>query len=148
MEEKIVLFETAKLAQEKGFNVAITTYYNKGKKPYVTTSCDYQSDRDAISNWNNGQGSYPTLAENVECSAPTQTLLQKWLREVHNIDIEPYLILMEKGNREIEQDFNCKEYTYKLKLKGIQQWTSVRGTKPTYEEALEHGLVEALKLIE
>ena len=43
------------------------------------------TERYVESDWNNGYGSYPTLPEKVSCSAPIQSLLQKWLREKHNL---------------------------------------------------------------
>lgn len=120
-------FETAKLANDKLFNLE-------------TGDCDYMVD-----------GKY--AGEAGACTScttyikrPTQTMLQKWLREVHNIDVEPYLILMIK-NIEIEQDFDSKEYTYHLKNKGISQFVGNAGVKDSYEEALEVGLQEALKLL-
>jgi hypothetical protein len=128
MSDKRVTFETAKLASNVGFD-------------WKTGSPDYMVN-------GNYQGEIGCC---ISCDsyilAPTQTILQKWLREIHNIDVEPYLILMESNNRELEQDFDCKEYTYKLKHKGISQFVGNAGLKPTYEEALEVGLQEGIKLI-
>jgi hypothetical protein len=50
-------------------------------------------------------------------------------------------------NIEIEQDFDSKEYTYHLKNKGISQFVGNAGVKDSYEEALEVGLQEALKIL-
>ena len=79
------------------------------------------------------------------CTAPTQSLLQRWLREEHGliISIEPtftyalttnvgYYAYVKKVNKEI----NTLEYLY------LDIYFSV-----TYEESLEIGLLEALKLI-
>ena len=86
MEETIVSFQVAKLAKEKGFNIPTIQYYTP--KGYCTESADYMTERYAESNWNNGQGSYPTKAEDVSCSAPTQSLLQKFIRENRGVHIE------------------------------------------------------------
>ena len=89
MEEQLITFKTAKLAKEKGFDIPVINYYtsiNKyNRKNNLSYSEGYQTERLQYSNWNDGQGSYPTMSEEVECSAPTQSLLQKWLRDKHKI---------------------------------------------------------------
>ena len=67
--------------------------------------------------------------------APTQSLLQKWLREEHDIHFN------------IGTGFypESKKRFYQLQI-FINHWTSA-GLHKTYEEALEEGLQEALKLI-
>lgn len=71
--------------------------------------------------------------------APTQSLLQKWLRENPKLilwcipigtDYEDFVV----WDYKIRNHTNGREHTGKLQLK-------------TYEEALEKGLQEALKLI-
>ena len=54
---------------------------------------------------------------------PTQSLAQKWLREVHNIDVLVY-----KVKKKYTTEYCTKHYN-------------------TYEQALEEALQEALKLI-
>jgi hypothetical protein len=131
MEDALINFETAKLAREKGFNIPTISYYNpKGRSE---ESEGYMTERLECSNWNNGQGSYPTHAKDVECSAPTQSLLQKWLREVHSI----YINVNTDNNKLFCVDIN-EEYFYDC---ARFDWYK------TYEEALEIGLQEALKLI-
>jgi hypothetical protein len=97
MEDAIVSFKTGMLAKEKGFNIAISNFFTNKKNPYVTTGVAYMSERDDVSNWNDGKGSYPTKTEYVLCSAPTLSLLQKWLREIKNTDIIPPLNFSGKG---------------------------------------------------
>ena len=65
---------------------------------------------------------------NTGYSAPTQALLQRWLREEYNIDI-----FIESGYCYIIQN---------EKTKIIETFLF-----PTYEEALEEGLLSALKMI-
>ena len=65
--EEIVTYEVAKLAKEKGFNDKCYHYYQKGE--LETDKC--------FNRYNKGVDSI--------CSAPTQSLLQRWLREKKNI---------------------------------------------------------------
>ena len=64
--------------------------------------------------------------------APTQSLLQKWLREEHQLYVLINYVNKEQFNWEINM-FQHGEY-------GI-------GFRGNYEEALEAGLLTALKLI-
>ena len=113
MQEKLVEFNTAVLAKQKGFNGKSNYYYAKSK-----TRVHY--------------GIYNQLHSFKDIAAPTQSLLQKWLREVHKILlwVEPLAIdKWEFGINYPNGGFgDAKEYN-------------------TYEEALEIGLQEALKLI-
>ena len=68
----------------------------------------------------------------------SQSLLAKWLREQHNIDVwvTPYL------------DDKKKEYNYMIVNRNIDVYDLISGNEyNTYEEAYEIGLQEALKLI-
>ena len=69
---------------------------------------------------------------------PTQSLLQKWLREKHNLIVEPIGSVVDKT-------FGIKIFY----LGKIATKLSIGGPNygNTYEEALEAGLIEALKLI-
>lgn len=135
MKEQLISFETAKLAKEKGFN--IPTLYGYNIKEEVLQHIDYASYSpgepeilitDFIKSW--------------EYQAPTQSLLQKWLREEHEIHIEIYRMsnhfkcrIVGKDDRFGDDDiYRMREYH-----RGLQG--------NTYEEALEKGLQEALKLI-
>jgi hypothetical protein len=74
MKEQLITFETAKLAKEKEFNKSFTVW---SKEVYI--------DR-KISN----RCSYAILDDVI--LSPTQALLQKWLREIHNkhINVHPF----------------------------------------------------------
>jgi hypothetical protein len=67
--EEIVTYEVAKLAKEKGFNEKCNFYYQKG---VISTD-----------------GCFNRYNKGVEyiCSAPTQSLLQRWLREEKGVTI-------------------------------------------------------------
>ena len=69
-------------------------------------------------------------------SAPSQSLLQKWLREKHNIHV--WCELLDRKNI-----YRAKVCDNSPSLKYYGFWDDKR----SYEEALEIGLQEALKLI-
>jgi hypothetical protein len=138
MEEQKVNFQVAKLAKEKGFNIPTISYYTP--EGYCTESAGYQTERLEESNWNNGQGSYPTSSEEVDCSAPTQALLQKWLREVHNIYV----------NSDYYQGYPEVRFYYDIKILIDDNYNGNQDSDDaiyTYEQAIELGLQEGLKLI-
>ena len=70
MEEIRVSFETAKLAKEKGFDI----------------DCGWK-----LRKLENGSFTHTNSSE-LGIEQPTQSLLQKWLREVHNINVLVYRI--------------------------------------------------------
>lgn len=118
IEEQLINFDTAKLAKEKGFDLLVNRTYNKTEKldpfdEYDASLCNYNE-------WNNFT------------SAPTQSLLQKWLREKYrkHIDVNPFYY---KGDF-ISWNLRIHNTYYKDKYN-------------SYEEALEIGLQEVLKLI-
>lgn len=130
--EQLVNQNTAELAKKCGFDWKVLNFYHSGKKPYISTGLLYQSDRDVFSNWNNGQGSYPTKPEDVLCSAPSQSLLQKWLREIKGENIIPPLYFKVNGK-------GC----YACFIIGSIDTKYFK----TYEEALENELYECLQKI-
>lgn len=130
MKEEIISFKVAKLAKEKGFDkVWCNNIYCVGFN-------DLQEDKEIIEcDWRNNVNGQFHLA-----LAPTQSLLQKWLREKYNIyvsaipfnDVEAGQILWDNEIIDVNDDWNrFSDYTY----------------YHSYEEALEAGLREALKLI-
>ena len=125
MEEKLVSYKVAKLAKEVGFNVV--TEYRFFYNSELTTKTPSQSSK-------------PTIY------APTQGLLQKWLREIHNIEISVRAIKWE--NVELKTGLVLDSYEYEMyPLKQHYYiYHKVPGFK-TYEEALEIGLQEGLKLL-
>lgn len=70
--EEICTYEVCKLAKEKGFNEKCNFYYQKGV--ISTDGC--------FSRYNKG-------VEYI-CSAPTQSLLQRWLREEKRIEVNAF----------------------------------------------------------
>ena len=121
MEEQLITLETAKLAKEKGFNIVTECFYNKG------SGLKIQSD------------SLLRLGEDV-IEAPTQSLLQKWLRETHNLHVSAFPVF---SNRWFPTIRKFNEFTEFKTIYGSPYYPN--SSKNTYEEALEYGLKLALK---
>lgn len=139
MREQYITIENAKLAKEKGFDVV----------------CDYVYD--IVVNEENpivirNQSSLGNLSYFADrfIAAPTHSLLQKWLREVHQIyvaiDVDQtsspkfcYAISRFIGN---PTNLAAEEWDWENCPNG-KNWSLHR----KWEDALEDGLFEALKLI-
>ena len=128
MQEQRISFETAKLAKEKGFilNYPTACYTDDGQ---LWISKNLLSERIT------GKPK-PLLIFN----APTQSLLQKWLREKHNIHIE---IDLDTDDR----FYILKPYKYVVDIYQDVDHKFIKELIDSYEEALEIGLQEAFKLI-
>lgn len=126
MEEQLILFDTSKLAKEKGFNIKTLNGYDKDGI-LLKWDGNYPTDFN-----NNGYGDF---------NCPTQSLLQKWLRETHNIRV--FITQSSAGG------FKYEIYTWE-NPNNIGKWDrSFNATSSlSYEEALEQGLQAALKLIQ
>ena len=124
MNEQLISFETAKLAKEKGFGgkelTTLNWYFRGGVLGNIP--CNNKAD----------------FCKEDEFSAPTQSLLQKWLREKHHL-----IIIVA-----YQYEYDSTSYSYWIYKENnslpINQWVNDLNT---YEEALEMGLQEALKLI-
>ena len=78
MKEQLISLETAKLAKEKGFNIEVKTYFDI--KKFGDKPCEFYGRLNAndYNSWDD------KLKKNINAgyiSAPTQSLLQKWLRD-------------------------------------------------------------------
>ena len=132
MEEKIISFECAKLAKEKGFDERVWDYYSNSNTELIRGILDngmikYNKDPDYL-------GVY---------SAPTQSLLQKWLREEHNLHIvmrvefkDTYKTQIFTGYAFVIYDLRSPKVPFKYGRKVLD-----------YETSLEAALHEALNLI-
>ena len=109
-----ITFETAKLATEKGFTTIVSPegFYEKSGRRWWYS-------------WENGD-------EDYICT--TQSILQKWLRDVHRIDIH------------CECNYERDMWTFGFRKKGYS-YNHYPLEYKTYEEALESGLQNALNLI-
>ena len=92
MEDTRVTFETAKLAKEKGFFQET----NRLEIPYYNYKGEFKGD---VSDWRIRKYIRGENTSDIEfVSAPTQSVLAKWLREEHNIHVtSKYDIVLEKG---------------------------------------------------
>ena len=128
MEEQLISFETAKLAKEKKFNIPCENFYIEYIDDDVADLFNYEEQR--------GSGYAELYINNQEFkySAPTQSLLQKWLRDVHNIHITVTSISQESWQYHIQKPKDKLGDNYNEDYEN-------------YEEALEDGLQESLKLI-
>lgn len=148
MKEQLVSFETAKLAKEKGFDWECHSYYHildvYEAQDVKYDKLKYNSQAD---NW------HRSVYSDNYWSAPTQSFLQKWLREEHDIHtvIEPkitmdhcykYTLILYKHACEPETIWEPhKEGLDILESKRFSSYN-------TYEEVSEAGLLESLKIIE
>lgn len=118
--ETLIKFETAKLAKSKGFFEGFLLYNENGEIWY--THFIGEDERKLF-------------------SAVSQSVLRKWLRDEHGIDIEV------RPSRIIRTD-KAKGYTANILTPREEKWNwDLGGVHPTYEEALELSLTEAIKLI-
>lgn len=128
MKDQLVSFETAKLAKERGWkkNKYGNAMWDNGF--YVCEVDDfYFSDRNA-GDLLMYRGGGSLSSGHLIADAPTQSLLQHWLRETFKIHII----------------INClDEYCWAYHIPNIGGEKDFK----TYEEALEYALQEGLKLI-
>lgn len=125
MTEELISFETAKLAKEKGFfSFNVEDFYTVDKKLVYLRLYPDESQDEFIDK------------TRLLTPTPTQSLLQKWLRDKHKINIS------------VEPDWDTGNI---VKCYVITIWFDkiIEPLKDhkTYEQALEKGLQEALKLI-
>ncbi len=140
--EALISFNTAKLAKEKGFQEPCLHHYHDGVlnahwlENGSSTDIEFRVDlEDLFENINHK--TYERFNKGEFYSAPTQALLQKWLRDVHNIHIEI-------------QSPDTTQETWGSHIRYINKFGNRGdcGDSESYEAALEDGLLEALKLIE
>jgi hypothetical protein len=119
MEDKLIEFETAKLATEKGYVLRFAGY-NYSEENNYELSLNVYTKEDLIK--------FKIFA------APTQSFLQKWLRETHGFHI--FITPREKDN-----------YQYNFTNNNNTDITLKNNGFKTYEEALEKALQSVLNLI-
>lgn len=116
--EEICTYEVAKLAKEKGFNEYVEAFYAEG--------CDIA----------HSQGPEKWNESNCKYAAPTQSLLQRWLREekkwnivVRMYEDKGYYWFIQNSKGQLQESY----FTYADEMFA------------TYELALEDALKYALK---
>jgi len=121
MKLKLVSFETAKLLKEVGFDLStgLAQYNEDGE---LESSCFFEGAKDYL--------------------APTLELVKMWFREVHEIYLEV--------RRDVCIKPNIRIYHINVRKFLINHDSTILYNKRnngTYEEALEQGIIEAIKLI-
>lgn len=127
MKEDLISVRTAFKAKEKGFSESVCNYFKIGaiSKGVIEEAC-ILSDINFM------------FKGSALFARPTQALLQKWLREVHNINID------------IETLVKDNNIVYSFDLVYVIETLHVKSYKhryETHEQALEEGLYQALLLI-
>ncbi len=123
MKEQLVEFKTAKLAKKKGFHVNICELYYDRR--------DYNKDWSTVEVFNKRNIGTDAI------QAPTQSLLQKWLREKYKISVTVFSSSQESWSVKVNNP----------SIEGIEQLLYRGEDFYTYEQALEVGLLKVLKLI-
>lgn len=152
MENTRITFETAKLAKEKGFDIKGQNVFDLKNNNKIINFKDLaiQEFIDDVETDGYLDKAFNYLKEDINRTddnsdkdyyllAPTQSLLAKWLREKYNLYTESQMYIEEglyKFKYVIKSDFEYDLIILKEKY-----------NFSTYEEALEAGLQEALKLI-
>lgn len=142
MEDEIVSFETAMLLKEKGFNEPCSHYYEDND----LYKLGYYHGEGTGFVRNNSPIDGRFLCEKMQCTAPTQSLAQKWLRETRNITFNAnphsndgkiiYVVTIKVISSNKYIDFN------------VMMDTSNKAIMfDTYEDAIESGLKYCLKSI-
>lgn len=139
MEDQLVSFELAELANSKGFRLTKNSnpeYYGDDINYDLFTEYWYNDKKELESIAYPGDEGLSDYVSKENCHslilAPTQSLLQKWIRENYKIQIliqHHYLV--------------HDEIKYSYQINDIKNRTAYN----TYEEALEAALFEALNLI-
>jgi hypothetical protein len=115
--------ETAKLAKEKGYDESCSSVFVDGNPKELG---GVQRKNSTYQN---------------QITRPTQSDLQKWLREVHNIYV----------NSDYYHGYPEVRFYYDVKILSDDNYNGNQDSDDniyTYEQAMELGLQEALKLIE
>ncbi len=134
MNEELINFNTAKLAKEKGFNEPCMYGYFDLEEGHMLNG-HLEDFTDA---YTAGLPKQTNKESDVKITAPTQSLLQKWLREIHKIDIEIEVFSDEVYKDDSYYDYMLISNLYKEEILNPQRFD-------TYELALEAALLEVLK---
>jgi hypothetical protein len=133
MKEQLVSLKTARSAKKQGFKERCHYFFNEGSGWKVQE--DYMLRQDKI------------------IEAPSQSLLQKWLREEKNIVVEVnfndslFRRLHEAAHKKTSLNYHWTTFTNTSDPQFIYNKFYSDNTFETYEEALEEGLQRALKMV-
>lgn len=123
MKEQLVSFETALIAKQRSFNIPVCHYSNLSEPDIVITAGEF--------NWN-------YLAHgDTTVSRPTQSLLQKWLRDEMDVHVSI--------QRHVNPD-GVPRYCAVVNYANEVQGTNGILKSNNYENVLEEGLKIGLSL--
>lgn len=139
MKEKIVSNILSKKAKTKGFNYEVLGFFmidHDECPPIDIEYCEFNEYEFPMKQFTELRNDFNSLEDTCGLeyiSVPSQTQLQSWLREVHDIKVfvEPY----------------CTGYKWRLYHSNMSE--GEHGFRPhdTWENALEEGLLIGLNLI-
>lgn len=137
MKDQLITLDVAQLAKEKHFKEPCTAYFStQGEKKYFR--------EDGMYYYSKGEHGRLILR-------PTQSLLQRWLREEHGIHIVVIPTVTSDWTFKTVRVLSKIDHDVIKGIKSISElppYKNVYGYDyTTYEEALEQGLIEAIKLI-
>lgn len=125
MDDQLITIETAILSREKGFDIPTTECFDISVPEPHTVSTTVKI------NWNS--------KDDELYSRPTQSLLNRWLRKNHKIhvkisewELEKWYFYIRDGRGEVVKELRII----------LDEWEF-----SSYEDALEAGLKEGLKII-
>lgn len=135
--DTLIKYETALLAREFGFNDKCPrTYLNRKNGVYVYKPRPNETDDwDRLSSNNDKWFKHETFGKQ-DCTAPTQSHLQKWFRETHDIHVQVYLF-----------DIVKKIYRGKITYFRNGEHNQYCCFSTVYEDVLEENLVKAFKIL-
>tara|TARA_R110002020_G_scaffold100855_5_gene238092 strand:- start:20755 stop:21168 length:414 start_codon:yes stop_codon:yes gene_type:complete len=136
MKEQLVTFKTAKLAKDKGFDWECHDCFSERGHLYSNGWCERLDDH-FESGFSNSEIERKNFSKKYY-TRPTQSLLQKWLYEKHQIWVNSRPVYNANEQMGIEVDISSWRFPYKV-IGENDQFDVYAG--------LEKGLQEALKLI-
>lgn len=135
MTEEFVTLETAKLLKAAGFKEDVSSFYELVYKGGSGPEYEIDESYDA-QNYN---------TDVYSISAPTQSIAQKWLREIKGVYVYAEPVIGKRWKISF-CDFNVPTEESDWMENEINKGNGYK-VYVTYEEALEAGIQEALKLI-
>lgn len=133
MTEQFITFATAKLARSKGYDEKDTHVY-----------FEYATDKGILRKSHYATSQNSDIDFGCSCTGCQQSLLQKWLRERHRIDVEAYSCAG-GYNWTLAKSFNSDYFSGGTHIADSDMTgPNNAGGWDTYEEALEAGLTNAL----
>ena len=141
--EQVISVKTAKLAKEKKFNIKCPYWYGcdnpaSGENSNKLMCTPYRVDE--------LQGQISDQEGTMIYSAPTQSLLKKWLRKEHKIHVNAYPNSDNEGNEPIKWFYSYIS-RYDNSIHDDAFGCSSDEEFDSYENALEQALFESLELI-